>query len=288
MKNSFIAILAVITATALGASSGLYIKSLSFSSLALAGFRMSVPFLVFLPSMIRKRTFLGPPRMRKRVIAASALNALRMLLYILAYKMTSIANAVVLLYLWPLFALVLDAVHKKEKLKIREVLLILLAISGVILLNLQKGFSFAGSTMIGNLCMFLSALSFSFTALIFKEALKDHNEGEVVYFQNGLGALVFLPFMILESIHSSPAEIALGVLYAFTVGVLAWVLFFLALKGLSVFQYGALTYIEVFFGVLFGMLFLDEGMTVFKGSGIVLVLCASVLSRLAPAPKRGS
>ena len=286
MKHSVVSILAVITASALGASSGLYIKSLPFSSLALTGFRMSVPFLLLLPFMIRRRKALGPLRMKKRVLAASILNAIRMLLYILAYKLTSIANAVVLLYLWPLFALVLNAAYRKEKLKMREVLLIFLAISGVVFLNIQKGFSFSGTTMAGNLCMLLSALLFSVATLIFKELLKHHNEGEMVYFQNGLGALVFLPFMIIESIQSSPAEIALGLVYGFSVGVVAWGFLFLALKRLSVFQYSTLTYVEVFFGVLFGTIFIGEEMTIFKTAGIILILGASVLSRFDPINKK--
>ena len=287
-KKPVVAITAVILAAALGASSGLYIKSLPFSSLALAGFRMGIPFLFFLPLMIRSQIALGPPRMKKRVLVASVLNAVRMLLYILAYKLTSIGNAVVLLYLWPLFALALNAVYRKEKLKFREVSLILLAISGVVLLNIQKGFSFSGDTMTGNLCMILSALLFSVTTLIFKEALKEHNEGEVVYFQNGLGAIVFLPFMILESIPAAPADIALGLTYGFSVGVLAWAFFFLALKRLPIFQYSALSYIEVFFGVILGVSFMGEDLSLVKIAGILLVLGASVLSRFSQVKRPDS
>lgn len=276
-----IAVPAVIIATALGASSGLYIKSLPFSGLAMTGFRMCIPFLFFLPMMIKRKMVLGPPKMRKRVYLASLLNGIRMFLYVIAYKLTSLANAVVLVYLWPLFALLLHAAIKKQKLKFRELGLILLAIGGVILLNFQKGFSFSQDHLAGNIFMTLSAFLFSFTALIFKEALADHSEGEVVYFQNALGALFFLPFLVIELLAAPLPEIALGTLYGLSVGVIAWAFFFIALKRLPVFQYGALTYIEVFFGVLFGTLLLGEEITIFTIAGIALVLSASVLSRFS-------
>ena len=284
MNSSIIAIGAIIGGAALGASSGLYIKTLPFSSLALTGYRMCVPFICLLPLMLRRKVALGPPRMKKQILTASVLNGVRMLLYVLAYKLTSIANAVVLLYLWPLFALLLNALYRKEKLKLREIALILLAFGGVILLNFQKGFVLSGESMVGNISMILSALLFSVATLIFKEALKDHDEGEVVYFQNALGALVFLPFMIAESIGAPAAEIGLGLVYGLSVGIFAWGLYFFALKRLPLFQYSALTYIEVFFGVVFGILFMAEDMTLLKVTGIALVLLASVLSRFSPQP----
>ncbi|MDC7241381.1 MAG: DMT family transporter [Spirochaetales bacterium] len=284
MNSSIIAIAAIIGGAALGASSGLYIKSLPFSSLALTGYRMCIPFLCLLPLMIRRKVALGPPRRRKQVVIASVFNGIRMLLYVLAYKLTSIASAVVLLYLWPLFALIINGIYRREKPNLREIVLILLAIGGVVLLNFQKGFSFSGEAMLGNISMILSALIFSVATLIFKEALKDHDEGEVVYFQNALGALVFLPFMIAESVGAPAAEIGLGLVYGLSVGILAWGFYFFALKRLPLFQYSALTYIEVFFGVVFGILFVAEDMTLLKTAGIALVLLASVLSRFSPSP----
>ncbi len=61
------AVIAILLGSLLGASSGLYIKTLGFSSLAMTGYRMGIPFLFFLPLMIRKKMVLGPPKNRKKV-----------------------------------------------------------------------------------------------------------------------------------------------------------------------------------------------------------------------------
>ncbi len=275
-KNS---LAAIILGTLIGASSGVFIKTISFSSLAFSGFRMGVPFLILLPMMIRKGMVLGPKICRKKLWIGSLFNALRMLLYILAYKLTSIANGVVLLYLWPLFALLLEAAVRKKALKLKEIGLLFLALMGVICLNLEKGFSLSPDDLMGSFCMISSALLFSASVLIFKDALADHSEVEVLYFQNALGAVIFLPFMLAEIPATAPLETGVAVLYGLLVGIVAFGCMFYAMKRMPVFQYGALTYLEVIFGVILGMLFLQEGFNLFKGLGILMVLSASVLSR---------
>lgn len=281
MKGSKIAIPAVIIATALGASSGLYIKSLPFSSLALTGFRMGIPFLFFLPSMIKKGLILGSGENRKKILIGSSLNAVRMFFYILAYKLTTITNAVVILYLWPIFALLLDCIIYKKRLKMKEFMILVMALTGVILLNIQKGFSLSGSDLLGSIVMMLSALIFSVTVLVFKEILAGHSEGETLYFQNGVGALIFLPILLIE-LPGVPLEVsALGLVYGFSVGIIGFGLFFYALKRLTIFQYGALGYTEVFWGVLFGVLILGEGLSPTIIIGVLLILTSSTLSRFS-------
>ena len=272
---------AIVLGTLIGASSGLFIKGVSFGSLAMSGFRMGVPFLILLPMMIKKGMVFGSTGNRKKLWLGSLFNAVRMLLYILAYKLTSIANGVVLLYLWPLFALLLDAAVRKKKLRITEIGLLMLALGGVVFLNLEKGFALSVEDLLGSLCMIVSAFIFSASALIFKDALVDHSEVEVLYFQNALGAVIFLPFMLAEVPTTVLVDTGIASIYSFLVGIVAFGCMFYAMKRLPIFQYGALTYLEVFFGLVLGLLFLDEGFSWYKGLGIALVLCSSILSRFS-------
>lgn len=101
----------------------------------------------------------------------------------------------------------------------------------------------------------------------------------MVYFQNALGALIFLPLLILELPGTPVSESMLGVIYGFSAGIVGFGLFFYALKRLPIFQYGALTYIEVFWGVLYGVFFIGEVLTPNIIAGVLLILISSVLSR---------
>jgi drug/metabolite transporter (DMT)-like permease len=272
-------VLALICATSLGASSGLYIKGLSLSSFALSGLRLGVPFLLILPFVIRKKMLLGPREHRIKLWSASLLNAVRILLYILAFKLTAMGNAIVLLYLWPIFALLFRCIGAGKSPRLRQVLILLTAFSGVVVMNLHRDFSLQGKDLPGSLFMIFSALILAGTMIIFKSTLKNMSETDTLFYQNSIGALFFLPFLFAEMPSVPLAHLGLGILYGFLVGVCAFGLFFYALKRLPVFQYSAMTYMEVFFGLLFSVVILREEMTVNLAIGVLMVLSASFLAQ---------
>lgn len=58
-----------------------------------------------------------------------------------------------------------------------------LAFGGVVVLNFNRNFSLAGPDLFGSGCMILSALLFSGTAIMFKDALMEVKETDTLYFQ---------------------------------------------------------------------------------------------------------
>jgi len=272
-------ILAVLFAAAMGASSGLYIKGLAFSSLAMTSLRMTVPFILALPSAARHHLLLGAPGMRRRLIFASALNAARLFLYVLAYKLTTMGNAVVLLYLWPVFALIIDSVRIRKPLSLSRVVILLLSLGGVVIMNLSQSFSLAGPDLLGSVCMIVSALIFGGTNVIFKQVLTRISEIDTLYFQNGIGALVFLPFLIAEAPHAPLSHLGIGIFYGLAVGFIGFGLFFVGMKRLSLFQYSALSYSEVPFAMLLGIAFKGETMSATQGLGMALIVVGSFLAQ---------
>ena len=278
-NKSLLPVLAIACATALGASSGLYIKKLSLSGFALSGFRLGVPFLLILPVMLRKGMFFGPKEHRLKLWSVSFLNAMRIFLYILAFKLTAMGNAIVLLYLWPIFALLLRCIGVRKFPRPGQVLILLTAFSGVVVMNLHRDFSLQGKDLPGSLFMVLSALILAATMIMFKSILKNMSETDTIFYQNSIGALIFLPFLFAEIPSAPLAHLGLGMLYGFLVGGCAFGLFFYALKRLTVFQYSALTYMEVFFGLLFSLVFLREEMTINLAIGVLMVLSASFLAQ---------
>ena len=273
--NRLLPFAALFTAAALGASSGLYIKGLAFSSLAMAGFRMSVPFLIVIPFVARRGLLLGTPGYRKRLYFASVLNALRLLLYVLSFKYTSIANAVALLYLWPVFTLVIDGIQSRRRLDMARVGVLSLASIGVALMNAHQGFSVSGKDLIGSGFMIVSAFLYAISTIIFKQALKDMRETDIMYFQNGAGAIIFLPFLIAAIPGAEPGHVALGLLYGLAVGFAGFGLFFVAMKRLPLFQYSALSYTEILFGLAFGIMFRGDVLRVTQVLGVIFIVAGS-------------
>jgi drug/metabolite transporter (DMT)-like permease len=270
---------AVLVAAGLGASSGLYIKGIHLSSLALAAFRMGVPFLVMLPVIVRGGRMLGEKSERKSLWLASGLNAIRMLLFVMAYKLTAIGNAVVLLYLWPVFALIIDCVRFRRRPAPAQVGLLALAFAGVVTMNLHRDFSLSSGDLLGSIFMILSATLFAITAIIFKRALAVVHETDALYFQNAVGALVFIPFLCAELGGAALPDLVLGLAYGLLVGLIGFGLFFFGMKRLPLFQYSALAYSEVPFGVALGVMVLGEHFALNQSVGAAMILGASFIAQ---------
>jgi len=272
-------VLAVLGGAVIGASSGLYIKGLAFSSLAMSALRMAVPFFVVLPRTARHGLLLGKPGMRGKLLLTSVLNAGRMYLFILAYKLTGMGNAVVLLYLWPVFALLIDSIMARKKLSTAKLGVLVLATGGVVVMNLHRSFSLSGPDLLGSACMIVSAFVYAGTNVVYKQALNVMDESDVLYFQNGVGGIVFLAFLIAEIPGVPLVQLGIGIFYGFTIGFIGFGLFFYSMKRLPLFQYSALSYLEIPFGVFLGMAFRGETMTLNQAAGIVLIIVGSILAQ---------
>ena len=265
----------LLSGAALAALSGLFIKKLPYPTAALLGFRFGVPLLVLLPYVIKKRNCFGKPGDRLLLWGGGFLNLVRMVLYIIAFRLTTMGNAVVLLYLWPVFALGVTAVIKRKIPDKKNTMVITAAFAGVVLMNIHREFSLSSTDLFGSLSMILSALIMSISVFIYKESLSGYTEGEVIYFQNSLGAVVFIPFLI-KDISSYPASYILpGILYGFVIGIFVFMLFFFALKRVSVFHYSIMTYSEIIFAVMFGMIFFGERLVSNQIAGMLIVIASS-------------
>src|SRR5690348_15591053 len=101
--------LEVILAGVIWGSAGVFVKLLHLPSTTLTFFRLVTPTVFLLIYFLFKRkNFLK--KLNGSIILASTFNGIRMYLYFLAYSLTSIGNAVVMLYTWPLFAVFFSVV----------------------------------------------------------------------------------------------------------------------------------------------------------------------------------
>lgn len=94
----------------------------------------------------------------------------------MAYKMTSVGNAVVLLYLWPIFALVFDGLRTKRAPGPVRVGLVAMSFAGVVVMNLHRGFGLSGDDFYGSLLMIVASAGFAVTVIMFKDALASVRE----------------------------------------------------------------------------------------------------------------
>ena len=108
-----------------------------------------------------------------------------MFFFFFAYNAISIGNAVIISYTWPVFAAIFGWLLLKEKMSLKNGLLLALAFAGIVLVYINKEFSFANKDFLGMGAMILSSAIYSLTVIIFKKESKHYSQYETVFFQNG-------------------------------------------------------------------------------------------------------
>jgi len=275
--------LAIILASTIGGSSGVFIKLLDLPATSITFFRMFVPVAVLLVYFLLNKTrlFRGHYGI---MLVASGLNATRMFLFFIGYLYTTIGNAVIILFTWPIFAAIFSAMFLKEKVSVRTATLIGLAFTGIVVMYMDKEISLGNRDFIGMAAMLFSAMIFAITAVIFKKKLTYYSRTETIFYQNLIGALVFLPFIFINTPPPSLLQFSVASLYGFLIGIVAFLLFFLALRKLKMSHYSLFTYWEVLAAVFFGAVFFGEAITANMIIGGGLILLSGILLRKQRKP----
>ena len=263
--------LKVIFATLLWSTSGVFVRLLNFSPGVFSFFRMIIPAVfLFIFFKIQKRNLNKGSILI--LLIGSFLNALRMILYYTAYSYTSLGNAVVILYTWPVFMTILSIIFLKEKIILRNMILLFIAFTGIIIVFINKKFSFQNSDFIGMIAMLFSSIIYSFSLLIFKTKTKEYSGLEITFYQNIVGAIICIPFVFMLP-EISIFQITLVSLQGFLVGVIAFFLFFSALRKLTSAKASLLSYLEVLSTICISVFVFHEPFTwnLLLGGSLILI-----------------
>lgn len=276
------ALYAVIFCALLAGVNGLLIKYMtSLPASALAFLRTAVPAIILLIWLLKQEEslFRGST---KKMLFASALNALRMYLYLLAFKLTTIGNAVIILYTWPIFVTILGILFLKEHVSKKHILLIAIAFIGLIISSSGKSFSFENTDLLGMLAAIASAFGYAVTVIIFKSESKNYHRNEMIFFQNVLGVFIFLPFFMIHYPNIEPLHLATGVFYGFLIGIVIFSLFFFGLKYLDASLASSLMYLEAVSAIILAYVILGESLTGEMIIGGSLIIGSSFLINRLP------
>lgn len=272
MENK--AIYAVILAALIAGFNGILIKAMpSLSTGAIGWFRAGVPILFLLPGLLKARQLKvqGNTRM---LLLASVINAVRTYFFLLAFVYTSVGNAIVLFYIYPLFITIIETTVYKAPISKKQVLFMLLAFGGIAFTYADKEFSFESRDFIGMLAAILAAVGYAFFVSIFKRQTQDCNRNQLLFYQNLAGAVLFIPFLFgLKDVALT--HMGIGVFYGLLIGIVQFGLFFFGLKHLNATTAASLMYLEVLSAVLLSFFILNEQLSWNTYVGGLLILISS-------------
>lgn len=267
--------LEVLTAAAIWGSAGVFIKLINLPASTVVSLRLGIASIVIAVYLITQRKSLARPN--SLMISASILNGIRSYLYFLAYSLTSIGNAVIILYTWPFFASFFGSVYLKERLGFKKIILLFLAFVGIVIMFSGKEITFENKDFIGMNVMLVSSAIYGLIVPIFKKGLTSHTRTETIFYQNIAGAILFLPFLFINKPFPTFTQVSTAAAYSLLIGIVAYIFFFNALRKIPTATASLLSYFEVISALAFGVILFKEQITLNMITGGILIITTSIL-----------
>jgi drug/metabolite transporter (DMT)-like permease len=214
------AILLLVLAGALWSLGGLLIKSIPWSPLAISGLRGGIAALVIYLFNRKNRLTLS-----KSKIIAACCYALVVTLFVLANKLTTAGNAILLQYTAPVYVALFGYMFLGEKSSLIDWVTIVILLAGLALFFFDD-LTLDGFT--GNIFAILSGMSFAALTLLLRKQ-KDDSPSDSVLLGNILTLIIGLPFIVTGlSLELKPVILIL-VLGIFQLGI-PYILYTTAIK----------------------------------------------------------
>jgi drug/metabolite transporter, DME family len=198
--------------------------------------------------------------------------------YLTTIDLISVAGAVVLIYTAPAFAALLAYGILKEPLTRRKILCVLLALAGAFLV--MEGYNLASLRInyLGIMTGLAAGLTYAGYSIFGRKAATYHyHYWTVVFYAMLFGTLLLGIWNIPRGFYIPLEYPVIGALLLFSLltSVLAYGFFNRGLQDVEASKASIVATAEVAMAVLWGVLFLQEGLVPWQVVGICMVLCAA-------------
>ncbi|MBT8359931.1 MAG: DMT family transporter [Desulfobacterales bacterium] len=250
---------------------GLSAEVITFTRLILG----AVFMLVFLLAIRKMRLALYWPSWP--VVVSGCFLAGFIIFYVQAMNFTSMANAIMLVYLAPLIASVAAHFFLNERLTLISYGLILLALFGfAMMLEFRVELSRQSSEFIGICLGVLALLCYAGFILVNRIIPQQIHVYTRAFYQLLVGALVMIPFM-LPSVNEIRSEHIIWLVgTGFFPGFLAILFAVIALSRLPAATFGTIAYIEPVAVVIFGWTIFNESLSALQLAGCLLIILCGI------------
>ncbi len=213
-------------------------------------------------------------------------NLLYQLLFIVGLDLTYSANAAVMLGSIPIWVALLSQLFTEEKLTTSKTIGIILAFVGVTLIILGGGneLSFASDSFKGDIITLLAAIAWGVYTILSKKYLKFYNSTQYSAFMSIVGVIALLlvgaPFLVsLDFSHISIGGYG-GIVYSGLLSVgLAYLIWNNGINKIGAVRTAAYQNLVPVLGLIFGVLILDEALTILQYIGSIFVIIGIIQTR---------
>lgn len=268
------AVLMMITAAFLWSLGGLFIKLVSWNPIVIAGMRSGIAGLVML-------VFSGklPRRFSKDIWLGGVCYALLALSFIVANKMTTSTNAILLQFTSPIWLAIFSIVVLKERMRKRDLLVIVAVMVGMILFFLGN-LSFG--SLIGNLIAIIAGILQALMILIMKKD-KKNNPLHMTLVGSLILFLISIPFCFMYplvlSVQNIGSILILGILQL----GMGYVFYTKSIHYVSNIEAVIIPVIEPLLNPVWVLIFVGEKPSVYALIGGTIVVTNIIISQIIDA-----
>lgn len=224
-----------------------------------------------------------------RIVASAFFGiALNMLTFFKGLSLTSPISASVIMVTTPIIVLVLSAIIIRERMQTRKVIGILLGLFGTAFLILYgKSIGSGENASLGNLLVFINAVSYGFYLILVKKLMEKYNAFTFVKWIYLFGFLMVLPFGWAECNAADWAAMPLGIWWKIGFVVvfstfLTYLLNLLSMKTLSPSIVAVFIYLQPVFATIFAIWLQKDKLSWEKGVAALLIFVGVYLVTQKP------
>lgn len=258
----------------LWSSGGLFIKVITLDAYQISFYRSGIAALTILAVMLISKKSL---KFEFDIISAlcSITYALILILFVIATKLTTAANAIFLQFTAPIYLLVLEPIFLKSKFDRRNLIALIGCFAGMILFFMGK---LDLTSIKGNLFAIASGISFALFSLFLKWKKQLHkSESTIVYIIAGnfLVCIFCLPFVFDKLIIDGTQLSILLFMGIFQIGI-SYIIFNEGIKYITATESMIIAMLEAILNPIWVFLGVGEVPTIYSIIGSVIILLAII------------
>lgn len=268
---------------------GIFVRGIDLNSIEIAFFRafLGSGFLIFISFISREKFSREILKKNLSILLLSGLAlGINWIMLFQAMKYTTISNATLSYYFAPVFLVIFSAILLKEKIKVKNIVYLLLAIVGLFLI-LKTGdlASINNFDHIRGILFGLAGAVLYALIIILNKYIKGLSGFQSTLIQLSIAAIVLLPVVLKMGFGNIKAMNGWNWVFMLVLGVvhtgIAYLLYFPSIKDVKSKSIAMLSYLDPIVAIVASFLILGEAMTIVQALGGMLILFSAYGSERA-------
>ena len=274
---------------------GIFRKYVPLSSglLAISRGYIGALFLIFLIVVIKKNkiSFKAIKNNLFLLCLSGVFIGINWILLFESYQYTSVATATLCYYMAPVFVIVASPFLFKEKITLKKVICVIVALVGMVLVSgiIETGFTGIGE--LKGILLGLGAAAFYASVIVLNKKIENVPIYDKTTVQLASAATVLVPYSIFVEDNSNVEITPIVIIMLLVVGVVhtgfTYALYFGTIEKLNTQTVALFSYIDPIVAIILSAVILSEKMSIFGAIGAVLILGSTMISELTFKKKLG-